>query len=71
MVLRLLLPTLRAGDDPDHAVRSASVRRASIDEVDAALVIHEGRLTFEREGFACVCDIGEAMERIRLRCRSA
>lgn len=29
-------------------------------EVDAALVIHEGRLAFEREGFACVCDIGEA-----------
>lgn len=29
-------------------------------EVDAALVIHEGRLTYEREGFALVCDIGRA-----------
>ena len=28
-------------------------------EVDAALLIHEGRLTYEREGFAKVCDIGE------------
>jgi 1,4-dihydroxy-6-naphthoate synthase len=28
-------------------------------EVDAALLIHEGRLTFEREGFAMVADIGE------------
>jgi 1,4-dihydroxy-6-naphthoate synthase len=29
-------------------------------EVDAALLIHEGRLTYEREGFARVSDIGEA-----------
>ena len=29
-------------------------------EVHAALLIHEGRLTFEREGFAKVCDVGEA-----------
>lgn len=29
-------------------------------EVEAALVIHEGRLTYEREGFALVCDIGAA-----------
>lgn len=28
--------------------------------VDAALVIHEGRLTFEREGFGFVCDVGDA-----------
>ena len=28
-------------------------------EVDAALLIHEGRLTYEREGFARVADIGE------------
>lgn len=27
-------------------------------DVDAALVIHEGRLTFEHEGFGFVCDIG-------------
>ena len=29
-------------------------------EVDAALLIHEGRLTYEREGLARVCDIGDA-----------
>jgi 1,4-dihydroxy-6-naphthoate synthase len=28
-------------------------------EVDAALLIHEGRLTYEREGLARVCDLGE------------
>ncbi len=28
-------------------------------EVDAALLIHEGRLTYAREGFERVCDIGE------------
>ena len=28
-------------------------------EVDAALLIHEGRLTYEREGFACIADVGE------------
>ena len=28
-------------------------------EVDAALLIHEGRLTYEREGFAKVADMGE------------
>jgi 1,4-dihydroxy-6-naphthoate synthase len=32
-------------------------------DVDAALVIHEGRLAFEREGFACVCDIGKEWAR--------
>jgi 1,4-dihydroxy-6-naphthoate synthase len=29
-------------------------------EVDAALLIHEGRLTYEREGLARIVDIGEA-----------
>jgi 1,4-dihydroxy-6-naphthoate synthase len=33
-------------------------------EVDAALLIHEGRLTFEREGFAKVCDVGEGWMRM-------
>jgi 1,4-dihydroxy-6-naphthoate synthase len=32
-------------------------------EVEAALLIHEGRLTYEREGFARVIDIGEAWAR--------
>jgi 1,4-dihydroxy-6-naphthoate synthase len=29
------------------------------DEIDAGLIIHEGRLTYEREGFCKVIDIGE------------
>jgi 5,8-dihydroxy-2-naphthoate synthase len=58
VVLRLLLsefepvvvpiaPYARAFD----AVRSG--------DVDAALIIHEGRLTFAREGLAAVCDLGQ------------
>lgn len=31
-----------------------------VGEIDAALLIHEGRLTFEREGFSKVLDLGEA-----------
>ena len=31
-------------------------------EVDAALIIHEGRLTYEREGFARIVDLGEAWQ---------
>jgi len=27
-------------------------------EIDAAVLIHEGRLTYEKEGFALVCDLG-------------
>jgi 1,4-dihydroxy-6-naphthoate synthase len=29
-------------------------------QVDAALLIHEGRLTYEREGMACILELGEA-----------
>jgi 1,4-dihydroxy-6-naphthoate synthase len=32
-------------------------------QVDAALLIHEGRLTYGDEGFEAVCDIGEAWSR--------
>lgn len=32
--------------------------------VDAAVVIHEGRLTYEREGFARVVDLGEEWARV-------
>ena len=57
--------------DPDRAVRAVwRVLRSG--DVDAALVIHEGRLTFEREGFAFVCDIGAEWGSSRgSRCRSA
>ena len=58
LVLRLLLPEfqpifipIEPYDRVFHALRAG--------EVDAALLIHEGRLTYEREGFARVTDIGE------------
>ena len=58
LVLRTLLP------DFEPVVLPISPFSRSFDavrsgEVDAALLIHEGRLTYEREGLARVVDIGE------------
>ncbi len=57
LVLRLLVPRFDAVVIPIvpfgrvfEAVRSG--------EVDAALVIHEGRITFEQEGLVSLCDLG-------------
>ena len=61
LVLRLLLPRFEPVVVPDqvrYCARSFEAVRGG--EVDAVLLIHEGRLTYEREGFACVCDIGAA-----------
>jgi 1,4-dihydroxy-6-naphthoate synthase len=59
MTLRLLLPEFEAVVLPIQPyARVFEALRTK--EVDAALLIHEGRLTFEREGFAKVCDVGEA-----------
>jgi 1,4-dihydroxy-6-naphthoate synthase len=59
LVLRLLLPEFRPVFVPiqpyDRVFRALRER-----EVDAALLIHEGRLTFEREGFAPVAELGRA-----------
>jgi 1,4-dihydroxy-6-naphthoate synthase len=59
MVLRLLLPRFEPVVLPitPYARVFEAVREG---RVDAALVIHEGRLTYEREGLARVCDLGEA-----------
>ena len=58
VTLRLLLPEFEALVIPiEPYARVFEALRAK--EVDAALLIHEGRLTFEREGFAKVCDVGE------------
>ena len=58
LVLRLLLPRFEAIVVPISPYgRAFEAVRAG--DVDAALLIHEGRLTYEREGFARVCDIGE------------
>lgn len=58
LALRLLLDEFEAVVVPisPYARAFEAVRSG---EVDAALLIHEGRLTYEREGFAKVCDVGE------------
>jgi 1,4-dihydroxy-6-naphthoate synthase len=58
LVLRLLLPRFEPVVVPisPYSLAFDAVRSG---QVDAALLIHEGRLTYEREGFACVCDLGE------------
>jgi 1,4-dihydroxy-6-naphthoate synthase len=59
MVLRLLLPRFEAVVVPiTPYARAFEALRAG--EIDAALLIHEGRLTFEREGMARVADLGQA-----------
>jgi 1,4-dihydroxy-6-naphthoate synthase len=58
ITLRLLFPDFEPVVIPiTPYARTFEALRAG--EVDAALLIHEGRLTYEREGFARVCDIGE------------
>jgi 1,4-dihydroxy-6-naphthoate synthase len=63
LALRLLLPRFEPKVIPISpftlcfdAVRSG--------DVDAALLIHEGRLTYERQGFFKVVDLGEAWSRM-------
>jgi 1,4-dihydroxy-6-naphthoate synthase len=58
LVLRLLLPRFEPVVVPisPYSLAFDAVRSG---QVDAALLIHEGRLTYEREGFTCVCDLGE------------
>jgi 1,4-dihydroxy-6-naphthoate synthase len=59
LVLRLILPAFEPVVVPISPFeRSFEALRTG--EVDAALLIHEGRLTYEREGLARVCDLGEA-----------
>ncbi len=62
LVLRMLLSELEpvvVPIAPHHAVFDALRAGA----VDAALLIHEGRLTYEREGFELVCDVGAEWSR--------
>ncbi len=59
LILRLLAPAFVPVVVPiDPYTRAFESLRNH--EVDFALLIHEGRLTFEREGFVKVLDIGEA-----------
>jgi 1,4-dihydroxy-6-naphthoate synthase len=58
MVLRLLLPRFEPVVIPIAPyARAFEALRAR--EVDAVLLIHEGRLTYERENLALVCDLGQ------------
>jgi 1,4-dihydroxy-6-naphthoate synthase len=61
LVLRLLLPEFEPVIVPvTPFARAYDALRGG--EVDAALLIHEGRLLYEREGLACVCELGEAWQ---------
>jgi 1,4-dihydroxy-6-naphthoate synthase len=58
-VLRLLLPRFEPVVVPiSPYARAFEVLRSGA--IDAVLLIHEGRLTYEREGLSRVCDLGEA-----------
>jgi len=59
LVLRLLLSEFRPVFLPIQPYERV-FRALRDNEVDAALLIHEGRLTYEREGFARVAELGEA-----------
>ena len=63
LVLRLLIPDFEAVVLPVQPFRRVF---AALDagEVDAALLIHEGRLLYEREGLQCALDIGDAWQRL-------
>ena len=58
LTLRLLLPEFEPKVIPISPF-SLSFDAVRSGEVDAALLIHEGRLTYEREGFFKALDIGE------------
>ena len=63
LVLRLLLPEMEPVVVPIAPyARAFEVLRAG--EVDAVLLIHEGRLFYEREGTSKVIDIGEEWSRL-------
>jgi 1,4-dihydroxy-6-naphthoate synthase len=63
LVLRLLLPRFEAKVIPiTPYARTFEALRAG--EVDAALVIHEGRLLYEQQGLFKVTDIGEAWAKL-------
>jgi 1,4-dihydroxy-6-naphthoate synthase len=63
LTLRLLLPKFEAKVIPIAPyARTFEALRGR--EVDAALIIHEGRLLYEKEGFFKVVDLGEAWAKL-------
>jgi len=61
LVLRLLVPDFRPVFVPIQPYDRV-FRALREGDVDAALLIHEGRLTYEAQGFARVVEIGRAWE---------
>jgi len=59
----LLLRLFTAGFEPVFTPFDRVLQAVSAGEVDAGLVIHEGQVTYEREGFVKVLDLGEAWDR--------
>jgi 1,4-dihydroxy-6-naphthoate synthase len=59
----LLLRLFATGFEPVFAPFDRILQAVSAGEVDAGLVIHEGQVTYEREGFVKVLDLGEAWHR--------
>jgi 1,4-dihydroxy-6-naphthoate synthase len=63
LVLRLLLPEFEPVVVPVAPFRRA-YEALSSREVDAVLMIHEGRLLYEREGLSRVLELGEGWEQL-------
>jgi 1,4-dihydroxy-6-naphthoate synthase len=63
LTLRLLLSEFEAVVVPIAPFRR-SYEALRSGEVDAALLIHEGRLLYEREGLHRVCELGEAWQQL-------
>ena len=61
LVLRLLVPDFRPVFVPIQPYERV-FRALREGDVDAALLIHEGRLTYEAQGFARVVELGRAWE---------
>jgi len=59
----LLLRLFAAGFEPVFSPFDRILQMVAAGEVDAGLVIHEGQVTYEREGFVKVLDLGEAWHR--------
>jgi 1,4-dihydroxy-6-naphthoate synthase len=59
----LLLRLFAAGFEPVFTPFDRILEVVAAGEVDAGLIIHEGQVTYEREGFVKVLDLGEAWDR--------
>jgi 1,4-dihydroxy-6-naphthoate synthase len=59
----LLLRLFAAGFEPVFTPFDRILEAVAAGDVDAGLVIHEGQVTYEQEGFVKVLDLGEAWDR--------